>query len=39
MKLTKLQREQLKQKYGGHCVISAEPPFKDCLITVEGAGA
>lgn len=37
--LCRMQLWQVMAIFGGHCVISAEPPFKDCLITVEGAGA
>lgn len=37
--LCRMQLWQVMAIFGGHCVISAEPPFKDCLITVEGVGA
>lgn len=37
--LCRMQLWQVMGIFGGHCVISAEPPFKDCLITVEGVGA
>gem|GEM_PF-1522586 len=37
--LCRMQLWQVMGIFGGHCVISAEPPFKGCLITVEGVGA
>ena len=37
--LCRMQLWEAMGIFGGHCVISAEPPFKDCLITVEGEGA
>lgn len=37
--LCRMQLWEVMGIFGGHCVISAEPPFKDCLITVEGEGA
>lgn len=36
--LCRMQLWRVMQVFGAHCGISAEPPFQDCLITIQGKG-